>query len=422
MGRHAKKNSADGGDKRAKILKWLKIGGLVAVVLLLLGTVGALALLASVSSRIRPVDDAKVRREIAATKPLAPQNILLLGSDSRGEKHARSDTIIVAHVDTKRKKITLLSIPRDARVEIPGYGKDKINAAMFYGGPALTIKTIRKLTGLPIHHYAEIDFRGFKQLVSAVGGVWINVEKRIDDPKAGPPIEPGYQRLLGRKALAYVRTRKDTTGDYARIKRQQKFFAALIAQSNRFQTIFRIPQLVNIFAENTETDMTLTELTQLALHMRSVKKQDMEGITLPSDDEMIGGVWYTIPREDEIAVISSRIKRNQPLKGADHPGKAISVTPPKPVNPRDVTVEIKNGGGPTGSAKDLGRKLNSLGYVVKGVSNAKRSDYSTTQIVYKDDRTKAEKVEDAIGKGELIAADGQYTVSSDVLVIVGQDY
>ncbi|RJQ54743.1 MAG: LytR family transcriptional regulator [Actinobacteria bacterium] len=421
MGKHAKTNNADEGDRKAKIIKWLKVTGLVVLVLVLLGTVGALALLASVTSRIQQDVDPETRKQITQVKPLEPQNILLLGSDSRGEKHARSDTIIIAHIDTKHRKITLVSIPRDLRVEIPGYGKDKINAAMFLGGPSLTIKTIRKLTGLPIHHYAEIDFEGFKQLVNAVGGVWINVEKRIDDPKAGPTIEPGYQRLFGKTALAYVRTRKDVTGDYARIKRQQKFFAALIAQSKRFQTLFAVPQLINIFADNTETDMNLSELTQLAMHMRSIKKQDLTGVTLPCEDKMINGVWYALPHEEQIAAICGRVKRNLPVKDADKPGAKVVGVSPTSIKPRDVSVEVRNGGGPSGAAAGLGRKLNSLGYIVMKVGNA-NDDYSETKIVYTKERAKAQKVEGIVGKGELVAADGEYQTSADVLVILGQDY
>lgn len=421
MGKHARAHNADTGDRRTQILKWLKVTGLVVLVLLLLGTVGALALLARVSSQIQQDVDPATRREITETRPLAPQNILLLGSDSRGEKHARSDTMIVVHLDTRHKRIQMLSIPRDMRVEIPGYGKDKINAAMFHGGPSLTIKTVRQLTGLPIHHYAEVDFEGFKELVNAVGGVWIKVEKRIDDPKAGPPVEAGWQRLYGKTALAYVRSRKDIKGDYARIKRQQQFFAALIAQSKRFQTIFRIPQLVNIFADNTETDMTLSELTQLAMHMRSVKKGNVEGVTLPADDEMINGVWYSIPRADEIRTVCARVKKNLPLTSGSDLASQVSGTP-KPIKPRDVSVEVMNGGGPTGAASQFGRRLNGLGYIVVAVGNAQRGDYSTTQVVYRDNRAKAAKIVSVLGKGELVAANGEYRMKGDVLVILGEDY
>ncbi len=136
MGKHIKKADAGDGDKKARIKKWLKIAGMTAAVLVLVGVVTALAVFAYVSKSIHPTDaeTEKVRQEVNQTKPLAPQNILLLGSDTRGEKRARSDTIIIAHIDTINKRASLISIPRDARVEIPGYGKDKINAAMFLGG------------------------------------------------------------------------------------------------------------------------------------------------------------------------------------------------------------------------------------------------------------------------------------------------
>ncbi len=425
MGKHAKTtDNADSGDRKTRILKWLKITGIVAVIILLLGSVSALALVWWVSNQIHQDVPDVVREQITPSRPLAPQNILLLGSDTRGEKHARSDTIIIAHIDTTHKRVTMISIPRDMRVDIPGYGKEKINTAMFLGGPSLTIKTIKKLTHLPINHYAEVDFKGFVGLVNAVGGVWIRVDKRIDDPKAGSVVlHPGYQRLYGKAALTFVRTRKDVTGDYARMKRQQKFFAALLKQSDRYQTLFRIPQLINIFAENTETDMTLGEMLSLGNHMRSMNKANMEGVTLPSDDTMIDGVWYAIPRTREIAALCAKVRKNQWLT---KPSKATTTTASrvsaKPIRAGDVTVEIKNGGGPKGSAKQLGRTLEQLGYKVTDVGNAKRADYANTQIVYRDNRAKGAKVEGAVGKGELVAANGDYRMSTDVLVIVGEDY
>lgn len=425
MGKHAKIKNAENGDSNRNVFEWLKIAGLVAAILVLLGTVGALALLASVSSRIKPVDPEKVRQETAPSKPLAPQNILLLGSDTRGEKHARSDTIIIAHIDTRHKRVTLVSIPRDMRVNIPGHGLDKINAAMFYGGPPLTIKTVRQFTGLPINHYAQVDFNGFKELVNALGGVWIRVEKDIDDPEAGPPIKAGYQHLFGKTALAYCRTRKSANGDYDRIAHQQKFFAALLEQSNRFQTIFRIPELINIFAENVETDMTLGEMSQLAVHMRSIKRKDMEGVTLPGNGQRLSdGLWYELPIMDKITPILARVKKNLPVKQSLESTATAGKKPKpaKPVLPRDITIEVKNGGGPSGSAAQLGRKLNALGYMVSGVGNAKRSDYATTQVVYRDNKAKAAKVESVVGKGQVVAGNGQYKMTTDVLVIVGQDY
>ncbi|RJQ52730.1 MAG: LytR family transcriptional regulator [Actinobacteria bacterium] len=423
MGKHVKKSDAEDGDRRAKILKRLKILGLTLLILVLVGTVAALAVFAYIGNKITPEDKeiGEIRQEVAARKPLEPQNILLLGSDTRGEKRARSDTIIIAHIDTVHRRAILLSIPRDTRVDIPGYGKDKINASTFYGGPSLTIKTVKELTGLPIHHFVEVDFKGFTQLVTAIGGVWINVEKKIDDPRAGSVVlEPGYQRLYGKAALTYVRTRKDAQGDYGRIKRQQKFFAALLDQSNRFQTLFRIPQLVNIFAANTKTDMTLGELAQLAYNMKSIKRKDMEGATLPVYDKMINGGWYAIPKEEEIAAICEKIRRNQQLGSSDVPTDTAGQ--PGPVLPKDITIEVKNGGGPSGAAAQLGRKLNAAGFVVTAVGNAQRRDYQETQVVYRDNRAKAVKVEQTVGKGALISSRGRYRMTADVLVILGMDY
>jgi LCP family protein required for cell wall assembly len=117
----------------------------------------------------------------------------------------------VARIDPKNKKIAMISIPRDSRVQIPGKRINKINAAAVYGGPSLVIKTVKELTGLPISHYANLKFNGFRDVVDAIGGVWIDVPKDIYDTQASAygkkyaSVKKGYQKLDGRHALTFVR-------------------------------------------------------------------------------------------------------------------------------------------------------------------------------------------------------------------------
>ena len=127
-----------------------------------------------------------------------------------------------------------MSIPRDLKVEIPGFGTDKFNAAYTYGGPKLTLQVVKELTGLPINHVVNVDFLGFVRAVDAIGCVYVDVDRRYYHSNVGVPpseqyseinIQPGYQLLCGKKALQYVRYRHTDT-DLVRSARQQDFLSA----------------------------------------------------------------------------------------------------------------------------------------------------------------------------------------------------
>jgi LCP family protein required for cell wall assembly len=170
---------------------------------------------------------------------------LLVGSDSRGqltpEQQAelatggdlgtgRTDTILLVHVPTigSSTPTTMVSIPRDSYVEIPGYGSDKINAAFVEGGAPLLAQTVEQATGLRLDHYAEIGFDGFAVMVDAVGGVTMCPTEPIDDPLAGINLPAGCQELDGRSALGFVRTRATPRADLDRMVNQRAFMSALL--------------------------------------------------------------------------------------------------------------------------------------------------------------------------------------------------
>lgn len=181
-------------------------------------------------------------------------NWLLVGSDSReglseedGERYAagdlseggqRTDTIIVVHVPSFGGKPTMVSIPRDSYVEVPGYGQDKINSAFSYGGPQLLQQTVEQNTGMRIDHYMELGFAGFAGIVDAVGGVTLCPKEPIDDPMAGLNVEAGCQEMDGPTALGYVRTRyTSANGDLDRVERQREFLTAVIKEVGSLSTM-----------------------------------------------------------------------------------------------------------------------------------------------------------------------------------------
>jgi len=164
-------------------------------------------------------------------------NVALLGVDERKTDPGRSDTIIIISLDVKNKKVNILSIPRDTRVYIQDHGFTKINHAYAYGGVPLSLKTLESFLNIPIHYYVKVNFQQFEKFIDAIGGVDIEVERRMyyrdKTDKFLVDLTPGVHHLNGREALGYVRFRHDPMGDLARVERQQKFLMALFKQMKR---------------------------------------------------------------------------------------------------------------------------------------------------------------------------------------------
>lgn len=178
----------------------------------------------------------------------AGTNWLLVGSDSRADLseqqqaelatggevgNGRTDTILLIHVPgpLSGQPTTMVSIPRDSYVEIPGWGMDKINVAFSEGGPALLAQTVEQSTGLRLDHYAEIGFGGFGGVVDALGGVTMCLPEPINDPLAGIDLPAGCQVLDGPNALGYVRTRATPRADLDRMRHQREFMSAMLGRA-----------------------------------------------------------------------------------------------------------------------------------------------------------------------------------------------
>ncbi len=228
-----------------------------------------------------------------------PQNILILGSDKRaGEEFAedpgRSDTTILLRLDPDKNAIAVLSIPRDLKVEIPGYGTGKFNEAYAYGGPKLTLQTVKALTGLPINHVVNVDFLGFVRAVYAIGCVYTDVDRRYYHSNEGLAaseqyaeinVKPGYQLLCGKRALEYVRYRHTDT-DIVRSARQQDFISAArerISVDDLVKDVFfggGEKDLIAIFTKYTTSDIsdekTMLDVLKLFLSVRSAEIEEVQ--------------------------------------------------------------------------------------------------------------------------------------------------
>ncbi|MCK2000248.1 LCP family protein [[Brevibacterium] frigoritolerans] len=242
-----------------------------------------------------------------------PFAMLFLGVDGDTFKANRSDTIMLGIIDPENSKVSLLSIPRDLRVEIPGEaGHDKMNAAFAIGGVDLTAQTIEEVFGIPIEYYATINFKGFQEMVDAVGGIEVDVEKdlsfsdRITHTRFS--LEEGIQNLNGIEALNYARFRGDGEGDFGRMRRQQQVIRAIVDQTISFRSIPKIIDIIEVVDNNFTSNVSYKDLGLLALKMRNLQGNSIETIKLDASPDMINGVSYVVSDEESISKTTNELQ------------------------------------------------------------------------------------------------------------------
>jgi LCP family protein required for cell wall assembly len=214
------------------------------------------------------------------------ENILLIGSDSYGSlTHGRSDVIVLMHISGDRRKVYLIHFPRDMYVDVPGHGKDKINASYAYGGAQLLVRTLQNLVDVPVDHVVVVGFDGFKAMTDAIGGVDVYAEEASTEFQV--TIRVGMNHLDGEEALVFVRERYQLSqGDISRGRRQQAFIKALMLKALSKETLtnpVRFAQLVNAATRNVTVDNALStaDIYSQALSMRDLRSKDIIFITAP---------------------------------------------------------------------------------------------------------------------------------------------
>ena len=222
-------------------------------------------------------------------------NILVLGTDSRTsasdpsqwkEGAQRTDAIMIVQVSGDRKTVSVMSIPRDSWVEIPGHGQGKINAAYSYGGPSLTIHTVENLTGIHIDHFAVANFESFVALTNEIGGVRVNL--KTPQTLAGKELGAGAQVLNGQQALAYTRERSSLpNGDFDRVKRQQTWMRSIVSRVLTNGTLSSPTALYSFLKTASRTvavdeSFTLNQMQSLALETRHLHSNDIAFMTVPT--------------------------------------------------------------------------------------------------------------------------------------------
>lgn len=247
-------------------------------------------------------------------------NILVLGSDARegqSQEDQRSDTMMLVHIPESRDEMYVMSIMRDLWVEIPDVGMSKVNSAQSHGGYPLTIDTVEGLTGAEIDHMVIVDFDGFSDLTSALGGVEIENDMAFSAGQANPSYYPeGTIRLEGTDALRFVRERKAfTDGDYQRVKNQQKFLTGIASQvldSSTLTNPAKISDMVKSFTPYLTVDESLDAqtLVNYGMSMSKMRASNITSFTIPNagTGTTPGGASVVWPDEEELASMRSAME------------------------------------------------------------------------------------------------------------------
>jgi LCP family protein required for cell wall assembly len=332
---------------------------------------------ATTPAQQKAVQDANA--EVVAALPHKPMNILLIGSDktSAPGDPGRSDTQMLMRLDPETKSISMLSLPRDLRVNIEGVGYAKMNEAYSYGGPKLVIRTFKQLTGLPINGWIEINFGGFWHVVNLLGGVYLPVDHKYFVPASADyksiNLEPGYQLVRGKQALNYVRFRHDQRGDFTRMQRQQLFIRELQHQSDRWSgDVKKVIKLIKAITKETESSFNslrkIEPLVELAFQVDTSKVYQAH---LEGDTPMIDGISYVTATDSQIA---------DAVHQFTNPTAAPISTKGAKVKQNAFQVHIYNGSGIDGLATSAASQLAAQGYNTVAEADAYEFPGKTTVI------------------------------------------
>jgi LCP family protein required for cell wall assembly len=339
-----------------------------------------------------------------------PLNIVLMGSDTRAGKGnggfgsvekfgttERSDTVIVLHVAGDRKSAIGVSIPRDTIIDLPICKKDgkkvggysaRFNQAIEVGGPGCTVKAVEEMSGLDINNFMLVDFGGFKRIVDAVGGVEICLAEPVNDPLSGLKLDKGKHLVQGDEALAFVRVRHGIGdgSDTSRIRRQQAFISSLMRKVLSSGTLLNPAALLGVLDAATKSLTADTQLADinnlknLAVSLKDLKPANVTFVTLPWTSNGDGATISANTKKAKSIWEALANDTSWPPKGANaDPENAQPLLKTKPEN---IRVNVLNGTGVVGKAKEVAKQLRKAGYNVQEVGNADLDTYTTTTVQY----------------------------------------
>ena len=341
-------------------------------------------------------------------------NIMIMGVDRRADDVGSSDTLMVLTYNPADKKASLLSLPRDTRVHIEKNDYDKINHAYAYGGHELTQKTVEAFLNVPMDYYVMIDVHAFEKIIDAVGGVDIDVEKRMyyedpwdDDGGLVIDLYPGKQHMDGKTAIQYVRYR-DGEGDIGRINRQQKFMKALMSQVISPSVLPKLPEIIKNVSSAVQTNMPLDMMITLITDLPTIQQNGLNSAMIPGKPAYIEDISYWIPdiaksreliaqnmnitldakAQKDTETTIEQYKKSLPkgLKMGDSADDAAEEKTDKtnetasPVKNEDITVLVINSSGINGAGAEVADILKHKGFKISSVETGNTSSREHTTI------------------------------------------
>ncbi|NRG46255.1 LytR family transcriptional regulator [Bacillus sp. CRN 9] len=304
---------------RKKKGKWLKITGIVVLLLFLGAGIYAFTVYKSLTNAVetmhQPINREKSekRQEQIALKNKEPFSILMLGVDEREGDKGRSDTMIVLTVNPNEKSIKMVSIPRDTRTEIIGRGvQDKINHAYAFGNEEMSMATVENFLDIPLDYYIKVNMEGFKDIVDAVGGITVNSSLEFSQNKH--QFVKGQNSLDGDAALAYIRMRKeDPNGDFGRQDRQRQVIQGIIKKGVSFNSLTNFDDIFAALGQNVRTNLSYKEMVDIQKNYRDAAG-NIEQMTISGSGQTINNVWYLVVDEAEQLRIQNLLKSHLELK------------------------------------------------------------------------------------------------------------
>lgn len=369
-----------------------------------------------------------------------PINLLLLGVDTRvnEEDPPRSDTTIVVHIDPSTNEVSMMSIPRDLKVFIPGHGEYKFNAAYAFGaatgeeggGPALVAETIGANFDIPIHYYVTVNFEGFKKIVDTVGGVTVDVQNVLSDnqyPTADLRLTrvyfpTGLQHLNGEEALQYVRTRH-ADSDLGRSDRQQQVLLELREQALNRDLITQAPELIKSMADTIRTDLDFNQMLALANLGRQIDEKSIarfnlweEGLLTEDPSEGPGDPYYLIADWDALLERQAEFfGTTPPAEQAEATASAIEAAGAD----LSTAVQIENATDIIGLAGHSAEILSGAGFTSVTPTDAARLHEQTIIENNTDNPATAQQIARLLGLDESVIQPGNGT--EGINVVLGAD-
>lgn len=405
--------------QRTARLKGLAIGLIaLAVIVAIAVAVGVVVYANSVSGKMS-LSDTATRAALVTAKEQEPAYALLVGEFyETGKEYAGPEMIMLARLDQEEKKVTLISIPTDTQVPLNNGEYGKIAWAQLQGGDAALIKAVSTLADVPISHIVKVDDDGLVELVNSFGGITVEVSEEVDDPSAGSIyLAAGTQKLNGEGALTFCRATNFTTGKELQSENQAKVVVALahnMLEQSGLGSYFTLDTVAGVI----ESDLDFFSAVSLIDSFRGIADENIYTGRVPG--------YTTTSKETQMEYFVVDDSTWESMRSAVKEGQSPAVVIPEPVevDPASFFLTVRNGSGVTGGAQQMADTLIAGGYQVSETGNTDQFVYEETLVVYKDDamRPAAEAVVNELQIGRVIASNGFYSFTTDVLVVVGKDW